>query len=59
MEDDLRRALDGEGQLWLAYQPIHRVGGGMGGVEALVRWEHPELGLVPPRSSSRSPRRAG
>ena len=49
MEDDLRLALDvGSDELWVAYQPIHRVGGGIFGVEALARWTHPELGLVPP-----------
>ena len=48
MEDDLRRALEADDQLWLAYQPIHRIGGGIAGVEALVRWDHPELGFVPP-----------
>jgi EAL domain-containing protein (putative c-di-GMP-specific phosphodiesterase class I) len=48
MEDDLRRALDADDQLWLAYQPIHRTTGAIAGVEALVRWDHPELGLVPP-----------
>jgi EAL domain-containing protein (putative c-di-GMP-specific phosphodiesterase class I) len=48
MEDDLRRALASGDQLWVAYQPIHRAGGGIAGLEALVRWTHPELGLVAP-----------
>jgi diguanylate cyclase (GGDEF)-like protein len=47
-EDALRRALD-EHQLVLHYQPeISLATGEVFGVEALVRWEHPERGLVPP-----------
>jgi diguanylate cyclase (GGDEF)-like protein len=46
-EHDLRGALQTE-QLWVAYQPIHRVGGGIAAVEALARWEHPVHGEVPP-----------
>jgi diguanylate cyclase (GGDEF)-like protein/PAS domain S-box-containing protein len=49
VEADLRRALEGEGRLWVAYQPYYRLPGRqVAGVEALVRWEHPELGNVPP-----------
>jgi diguanylate cyclase (GGDEF)-like protein/PAS domain S-box-containing protein len=49
MEADLRRALDGEGRLWVAYQPYYRLPGRqVAGVEALVRWEHPTRGNVPP-----------
>jgi diguanylate cyclase (GGDEF)-like protein len=45
---DLRRALD-EGQLSVNYQPLIRLDDGrMLGAEALLRWTHPELGLVPP-----------
>jgi diguanylate cyclase (GGDEF)-like protein/PAS domain S-box-containing protein len=48
MESGLRRALE-RGELVLHYQPIldlrtRRVTG----MEALVRWQHPESGLVPP-----------
>ena len=48
IETDLRRAID-ENELTIAYQPL--VDGRDGrpvGVEALVRWQHPILGLIPP-----------
>jgi diguanylate cyclase (GGDEF)-like protein len=45
---DLRRAID-ERRLTLAYQPIIRLRtGAVAGVEALVRWPHPELGTLEP-----------
>ncbi|PWT72012.1 MAG: GGDEF domain-containing protein [Proteobacteria bacterium] len=45
---DLRKAI-GENELRLHYQPkIDLRRGQVVGVEALVRWEHPERGLVPP-----------
>jgi len=45
----LRRALNNTDQLRLVYQPkIDLTTGDMIGVEALVRWDHPELGLVMP-----------
>jgi predicted signal transduction protein with EAL and GGDEF domain len=48
LQHDLASAAD-EGQLRVHYQPVVRVAdGGTAGFEALVRWEHPELGLVPP-----------
>jgi diguanylate cyclase (GGDEF)-like protein/PAS domain S-box-containing protein len=48
IEAELREALD-EGQLSNVYQPIvHPSDGGIVGFEALVRWHHPERGLVPP-----------
>jgi diguanylate cyclase (GGDEF)-like protein/PAS domain S-box-containing protein len=49
VERDLRRALDGEGRLWVAYQPYYRLPGrGMAGVEALVRWDHAARGNLAP-----------
>ena len=48
IEDDLRRAITGD-ELAVAYQPlIGARDGRMQGVEALVRWEHPTLGQIPP-----------
>ncbi|TKJ18496.1 EAL domain-containing protein [Blastococcus sp. CCUG 61487] len=45
---ELRGAIDGD-QLVLHYQPIrHLQSGEFSGVEALVRWQHPERGLLPP-----------
>ncbi|SHG45985.1 bifunctional diguanylate cyclase/phosphodiesterase [Massilia sp. CF038] len=47
LETDLRQAL-ALGHFVLHYQPLARVDGSMTGVEALVRWNHPTRGLVPP-----------
>ena len=45
---DLQRAMAG-GQLELHYQPLVRLSdGGVTGVEALLRWHHPERGLLGP-----------
>jgi diguanylate cyclase (GGDEF)-like protein/PAS domain S-box-containing protein len=45
---DLQRALEG-GQFELHYQPIIRLADGhVAGMEALLRWHHPERGLVLP-----------
>ncbi|MER6104451.1 bifunctional diguanylate cyclase/phosphodiesterase [Streptomyces sp. NPDC001832] len=44
---DLRRALDA-GEVELHYQPKVRFDGKVAGLEALVRWVHPERGRVPP-----------
>jgi diguanylate cyclase (GGDEF)-like protein/PAS domain S-box-containing protein len=44
----LERALD-NGEFEVYYQPIVRLGApGIAGVEALVRWNHPAEGLIPP-----------
>jgi Amt family ammonium transporter len=48
LERELRQALR-EGQFRLDFQPVVDVRvGGIVGVEALLRWEHPRRGLVPP-----------
>ena len=48
LKSDLRRALD-QGELFVMYQPIVRLATGeIAGVEALVRWQHPERGVVSP-----------
>ncbi|GJD47334.1 hypothetical protein OPKNFCMD_0040 [Methylobacterium crusticola] len=48
LELDLRAALGGGG-LEAHYQPVVRIAtGAIRGFEALVRWRHPERGLVPP-----------
>ncbi len=48
IENDLRRALERE-ELRLAYQPMLSLrDGSVVAVEALLRWEHPTRGIVPP-----------
>jgi diguanylate cyclase (GGDEF)-like protein/PAS domain S-box-containing protein len=47
-ENSLRLALDKK-ELFLVYQPQMDIATGrITGLEALLRWQHPELGLVPP-----------
>ncbi|WP_433219976.1 putative bifunctional diguanylate cyclase/phosphodiesterase [Dactylosporangium sp. CS-047395] len=46
---DLRRALDADDQISLHYQPkVSLADGAVCGVEALVRWRHPERGPIAP-----------
>ncbi len=48
LADELRTAID-EGQLVLHYQPqLDLRSGEILAVEALLRWDHPRLGMVPP-----------
>lgn len=50
MTNGLRRALDRH-ELLLHYQPLIDVATGtIVGAEALIRWQHPEKGLIPPMS---------
>ncbi|WP_434656301.1 bifunctional diguanylate cyclase/phosphodiesterase [Chromobacterium violaceum] len=49
LETELRRALEEEGQLVPYYQPfIAAATGALAGFETLVRWQHPQRGLVSP-----------
>jgi diguanylate cyclase (GGDEF)-like protein len=47
MEAQLRRAIS-QNEFLLEYQPQVNRHGEMVGVEALVRWQHPQLGRIPP-----------
>lgn len=43
----LRSALE-RGELFLEYQPLFKSTSVLVGFEALLRWRHPEIGLIPP-----------
>jgi len=48
LENDLRLALDRD-ELFLVYQPqVDIRTGNVSGLEALLRWRHPSMGVVPP-----------
>lgn len=47
LETDMRRALVND-EFVLYYQPLMNMDGTMAGTEALVRWKHPQRGLVSP-----------
>jgi diguanylate cyclase (GGDEF)-like protein/PAS domain S-box-containing protein len=48
LENDLKSAVD-NGELSLHYQPqFDLFSEGLQGIEALLRWTHPKLGMVPP-----------
>ena len=51
LEDDLRLALEMGAQIAVDYQPLFGVDGEtMLGAEALVRWDHPTRGRLPPEA---------
>jgi len=47
IEQQLRGA-EKRGEIYMTYQPQINAAGHLHGVEALVRWRHPELGNIPP-----------
>jgi diguanylate cyclase (GGDEF)-like protein len=48
LENDLRKAIERE-ELAVHYQPVvHTAGEEVSGFEALVRWQHPSRGAIPP-----------
>ena len=47
LEQELRRGLS-SGQVGVVYQPVVTFGGRLVSMEALARWEHPELGPISP-----------
>ncbi|MCB1698151.1 MAG: EAL domain-containing protein [Halioglobus sp.] len=48
LESELRRAVERK-QLVLHYQPqVNTLTGAVAGAEALLRWDHPEHGMIPP-----------
>jgi EAL domain-containing protein (putative c-di-GMP-specific phosphodiesterase class I) len=47
LEQDLRRAIERD-QLEMAYQPVVELSRGVIGAEALLRWKHPEAGMISP-----------
>ncbi len=48
IESDLRQALQ-RGEFFVVYQPlVDLTSGAVAGMEALVRWQHPERGMVSP-----------
>jgi diguanylate cyclase (GGDEF)-like protein len=49
LELDLRKAIDGGEEFFIAYQPqVELSDGRVIGAEALLRWQHPEKGLISP-----------
>jgi diguanylate cyclase (GGDEF)-like protein len=47
LEHELKSAV-ANGELFLEYQPQRHAGGEVIGFEALVRWQHPQRGIIPP-----------
>src|SRR5262249_28293103 len=49
LQQELRNAIE-RGELTLHYQPQARIDREITGFEALVRWKHPQRGMIPPDS---------
>jgi diguanylate cyclase (GGDEF)-like protein/PAS domain S-box-containing protein len=49
LQQQLRSAIE-HNELILDYQPQARIGGEIIGFEALVRWRHPQRGVIPPNT---------
>lgn len=50
LENNLQKAIQ-KGEFFLQYQPLMNLSSNqIYGVEALVRWRHPELGIIPPNT---------
>ena len=49
LQQELRSAIE-RGELALHYQPQARISGEIIGFEALVRWHHPQHGIIPPNT---------
>ena len=47
LQQELQNAIE-RGELALYYQPQAKIGGEIIGFEALVRWQHPTRGMIPP-----------
>jgi diguanylate cyclase (GGDEF)-like protein/PAS domain S-box-containing protein len=47
LESEIAKAFE-KGQFELHYQPVVDTSGKIHGAEALIRWNHPERGLIPP-----------
>ena len=46
--EQMLRGAEERGEIFMAFQPQFNTEGSFHGVEALVRWSQPELGLIPP-----------
>jgi len=59
LESSLRSAID-RNEMFVVYQPqINIISGAVTGLEALLRWQHPEMGLVKPETFIRIAENSG